>query len=147
MFLESIDLYAKSWSKREQVELKYISEWKDQLKELVADRTSDLKGHFKSPECKVLNQHDMKDTLHKLPANYVLVPTNKAANNVIIVCKKYHIDNRDKNMGLLVQFSTTFTSHSSTHNSHIASEPLSLSNCIKLWGKLVLLQYGANIWC
>ena len=26
MFLESIDLYAKNWSKREQVELKYLSE-------------------------------------------------------------------------------------------------------------------------
>ena len=26
MFLKSIDLYAKNWSKREQVELKYLSE-------------------------------------------------------------------------------------------------------------------------
>ena len=42
MFLESIDLYAKNWSKREQVELKYLSEWKDQLKELVTDRISNL---------------------------------------------------------------------------------------------------------
>ena len=33
VFLESTDLYAKNWSKREQVELKYLSEWKDQLKE------------------------------------------------------------------------------------------------------------------
>ena len=33
MFLESIDLFAKNWSKREQVEVKYLSEWKDQLKE------------------------------------------------------------------------------------------------------------------
>ena len=70
MFLESIDLYAKNWSKREQVELKYLSECKDQLKELVADRISDLKGHFKSPKCKVLNQPDVKDALHKLHANY-----------------------------------------------------------------------------
>ena len=54
MFLESIDLFAKNWSKREQVELKYLSEWKDQLKELVADRISNLKGHFKPPKCKVL---------------------------------------------------------------------------------------------
>ena len=44
MFLESIHLYAKNWSKREQVELKYLSEWKDQSNELVADRISDLKG-------------------------------------------------------------------------------------------------------
>ena len=45
----------KNLSKREQIELKYLSEWKDQLKELVADRISYLKRHFKSPKCKVLN--------------------------------------------------------------------------------------------
>ena len=87
MFLESIDLYAKTWFKREQVELKYLSEWKDQLKELVADRISNLKGHFKSPKCKVLNQPDVKDTPHKIHANHVLVPADKAANKRIVVCK------------------------------------------------------------
>ena len=95
MFLESIDLYAKNWSNREQVELKYLSEWKDQLKELVADGISDLKGHLKYPKCKVLDQPDVEDTLHKLHANYVLVPADKAANNVTIVIPphqstKYH---------------------------------------------------------
>ena len=100
MFLESIDLYAKNWSKREQVELKYLSEWKDQLKELVADHISNLKGLFKSPKCKVLDQLDVKDTLHKLPANYVLVPADKAANNVITVCKKYFIDMPVKKLGI-----------------------------------------------
>ena len=86
MFLESTDLYAKNWSKREQVELKYLSEWKYQLKELVADRISNLKRHFKSPKCKVLDLPDVKDTLHKLHANYVLAPADKAANNVIDNC-------------------------------------------------------------
>ena len=90
---------AKNWSKREQVELKYLSEWKDQLKELVTDRISNLKGHFKSPKCKVLDQPDVKDTLHKLHANYVLVPPDKAANNVIVVCKKYYIDTLVKEVG------------------------------------------------
>ena len=47
MFLESIDLCAKNWSKRDQVELKYLCEWKDQLKELVADCILYSKGHFK----------------------------------------------------------------------------------------------------
>ena len=91
MFLESIYLYAKLWSKREQIELKYLSEWKDQLKELVADRISNLKGHFKSLKCKVHNQSDVKNTLHKLHANYVLVPVYKPANNVIVVCRRYNI--------------------------------------------------------
>ena len=30
MISNSIDLYAEQWSKREQVDLKYLSEWKDQ---------------------------------------------------------------------------------------------------------------------
>ena len=36
MISNSIDLYAEQWSKREQVDLKYLSEWKDQIKELVS---------------------------------------------------------------------------------------------------------------
>ena len=100
MFLESIDLYVKNWCKREQVELIYLSERKDQLKELVADCISNLKGHFKCPQCNVLDQPDVKDTLHKLHANYVLVPTDKAANNVMIVCKKYYIDTLVKELGI-----------------------------------------------
>ena len=92
MFLESIDLYEKDWSKREHMDLKYLSEWKDHLKEIVTDHISSFKGHFKSPKCKVLDQPDVKDTLHKLHVNCVLVNADKAANNVIIVCKKYYVD-------------------------------------------------------
>ena len=67
MFLESIDLYAKNWSKREQVELKYLSEWKDQLKELVTDRISNLKGHFK-----FLNAKSLINLTSKTPSiNYM----------------------------------------------------------------------------
>ena len=42
MILDSIDPYSEKWSKREQVDLKYLSEWKDQIKELVVERISDL---------------------------------------------------------------------------------------------------------
>ena len=50
-----IDLYAEQWSKREQVDLKYLSEWKDQIKELVVERISSLKGKIRSPKQKILN--------------------------------------------------------------------------------------------
>ena len=33
MFVEFIELYAKNWAKIDQVELRYLSEWKDQLNE------------------------------------------------------------------------------------------------------------------
>ena len=82
------------------MDLKYLSEWKGHLKELVRDHISDLKGHFKSPKCKVLDQPDVKDTLHKLHANCVLVPADKVANNAIIVRKKYYIDTLVKELGI-----------------------------------------------
>ena len=63
-------------------------------------RISNLKGHFKSSKCKVLNPPHVKDTLHKLHANYVLVPADKAANYVIVVCKKYYIDTPVKELGM-----------------------------------------------
>ena len=47
-----------------------------------------------------LDQPDVKDTLHKLHGNYVLVPADKAANNVIIVCQKYFIDTLAKELGI-----------------------------------------------
>ena len=62
--------------------------WGKRYEVVTVDSISDLKGHFKSPKCKVLNQPEIKDTIHKLHANYVLVPSDKAAN-IVIVCKKY----------------------------------------------------------
>ena len=136
MHLESTDLYAKNWSKREQVELKYLSEWKDQLKELAADRISNFKGHFKSSKCKVLDEPDVKDTLHKLYANYVLVPADKAANNVIIVCKKHYIDTLVKELGInnvninnptYTPIDDSFETIVKSHNQFITSVGLELS--------------------
>ena len=38
------------------------------------------------------NRVHFLDYLNKLHENYVLVPADKAANNVIMVCKKYYLD-------------------------------------------------------
>ena len=91
MVLDSIDLYAEQWSKREQLDLKYLSEWKDRYKELVVERISSLKEKIRSPKQKILNDPDVKDTPRRLRDDFILVPADKAANIVIIVCKKYFI--------------------------------------------------------
>ena len=118
------------------MDLKYLSEWKDHLKELVTDRISNLKGHFKSPKCKVPDQPDVKDTLHKLHANYVLVLADKAANDVIIVYKKYHIDTLVKELGInnvnisnptYIPIDDSFESIVKSHNQFITSVGLEMS--------------------
>ena len=88
----SIDLYVEQWSNWKQVDLKYLSEWKDRNKELVVEHISSLKEKIRSPKQKILNDPDMKDTLRRLHDDSVLVPAGKAANNVIVVCKRYYIE-------------------------------------------------------
>ena len=51
----------------------------------------------------------MKDTLRRL---HVLVPADKAANNVIVVCKKYYIKTSIKELGI----NTTNISPNSTYD-------------------------------
>ena len=111
MVLDSIDLYVEQWSKQEQVDLNYLSEWKDQIKELVVERISSLKEKIQSPKQKILNDPDVKDTLRVPHDDFVLVPADKAANNVIVVCKKYYIETSIKELDL----NTTNISPNSTY--------------------------------
>ena len=90
----------------------------------------------KSPKCKVLDQPHIKDTLHKLHANYVLVPADKAANNVIIVCKKYYTDtlvnelrinNVNINNPTYIPMDDSFETIMKSHNQFITSVGLEMS--------------------
>ena len=80
---------------------------------------------------------DVKDTLHKLHANYVLVPADKAANNVIIVCKKYYIDtlvkelrinNANINNPTYIPIDDSFETIVKSHNQFITSVGLEISD-------------------
>ena len=91
---------------------------------------------FISPKCKVLDQPDVKDTLQKLPAVYVSVPADKAANNVIIVCKKYYIDTLVKELGtnnvninnpIYIPIDDSFETIVKSHNQFITSVGLEMS--------------------
>ena len=54
VILDSIDLYVEQWSRPEQVDLKYLSEWENQIKELVVERISSLKDKIRSPKQKIM---------------------------------------------------------------------------------------------
>ena len=83
-----------------------------------------------------LNQHDIKDTLHKLHANYVLVHADKAANNLIVVCKKCHIDTLVKELGInnvnsdnptYISIDDSFETIVKSHSNFITSVGLEIS--------------------
>ena len=56
------------------------------------ERISSLKEKIRSPKQKILDDLDVQDTLRRLHDDFALVPADKAANNVIVVCKKYYIE-------------------------------------------------------
>ena len=62
MVSNSMDLYAEQWSKREQVDLKYLSDWKNQIKELVVECISNFKEKIQSLNQKVLDDPCVKVT-------------------------------------------------------------------------------------
>ena len=71
-----------------------------------------------------------------LHANYVLVPADKAANNVIIVCKKYYIDTLVKELGInnvninnptYIPIYDSFETIVKSHNQFITSVGLEMS--------------------
>ena len=107
----------EQWSKREWVDLKSLSEWKYQIKDLVVECISSFKEKIQSPKQEIRNDPDVKDTLRRLHDDFVLVPEDKAANNVIVVCKKYHIETLIKELGI----NTNNMSASSTYIPSIGS--------------------------
>ena len=75
------------------------------------ERISSLKEKIRSPKQRIYNDPDVKDTLRRLHDDFVLVPADKAANNVIVVCKKYYIETLIKELGI----NTTNISPNSTY--------------------------------
>ena len=73
------------------------------------ERISILKEKIRSPKQKILN--DPEKTLRRLHGDFVLVPADKAANNMIVMCKMYYIETLIKELGI----STTNISPNSTY--------------------------------
>ena len=82
------------------VELSVLSSWKEIVKGQIEERISKVKQNFKQPTGKVLQNADVKACLSYLHNKYVFVPSDKAPNNIIIICKRYYIDTLIKELGL-----------------------------------------------
>ena len=86
---------AVSWARYENSDIKVLNEWTTNLKALVRKKITSilekkkLRG-FGNPICrKSLNRPDVKTDLRELHKRFILVPTDKAQNNVSIVCKNF----------------------------------------------------------
>src|ERR1700744_1553432 len=80
----------KKYGATKNVDIKVLNEWSSTLKDQIS---CIIKSKRKSPIIKkILNNKDTKNELAELQKNFVFVPTDKAQNNISIICKKFYLD-------------------------------------------------------
>ena len=83
------------WSRKEKNNSVYLDEWLNTVMKKVDDRIAflkdDPKNKHKRASKEVLKTQSVIDDLNQLQEKYVFVPTDKAANNISVICKQFYI--------------------------------------------------------
>ena len=84
------------------VTMKEFVDWKRKILQQVHNKTISLKHRIKVHKINpILKQDALIECLNELHEKYVLVPIDKAANNIAIICKKYYVTVILKEIGIL----------------------------------------------
>ena len=91
--MDAVETYAKKWAALEDEErVECLSDWLRTVRDKVRSRISHLRS-----SCAVINttsdfdDPSIRECLDALHDKYVVVPADKASNNIIFVCKQYCI--------------------------------------------------------
>ena len=86
-------MYMGKWARAAGADRRVLRVWEKTVHECIDVRERSLKQRRLNKRKKqVLRNKVHLDCLNSLHEKYVLVPADKAANNVIVACKKYYID-------------------------------------------------------
>ena len=70
------------------------------MKQIVLSGVNSLRKTVESKRQGILELNSVKESLKELQEKYVFVPADKAANNIIVVCKRYYVKVICKELGL-----------------------------------------------
>ena len=90
LVMDAIEDYARTWAKQEDVEIDTLSEWSKSIRTLVKRRLYILSTTMSTKAQSVFSNPDVIKTLNSLHERFVVVPADKAANNVVLICKTYY---------------------------------------------------------
>ena len=102
--MDAVDDYARRWIKREvdqDPELKSLSDWVRTIRSLVQSRIRNLKKCVNSRPKYVFKDQEAVKCLFSLHYKYVIVPADKASNNIVFVCKSYYYECLIKELGII----------------------------------------------
>ena len=101
--MDAVEDYARRWIKREvdqDHELESLSDWVRTIRSLVQGRIHKLKNCVNSRPKSVFNDQEAVKYQSSLHDKYVIIPADKASNNIVFVCKSYYFECLIKELGI-----------------------------------------------
>ena len=103
LIMDSVEDYARSWAKQEDVELDTLSEWVKSIKHQLKRRIYMVSRSVNTKPISIFDDEVVSRHLADLHDRFVIVPADKASNNVVFICKTYYysclqkelVDNND----------------------------------------------------
>ena len=108
--IEGLDSYIQQVAaKVSRVEEEDMTTWKDAVMSKVNENISAIRQNV-TPQASnpVLRQTDVIEYLQNFHHKFVLVPIDKASNNIAVICKKYYVEVILKEIGVLGQNNETY---------------------------------------
>ena len=92
LILDSVEEYSRRWAKKKDVEVDTLSEWVKSVMSLVNRRVSVLSRTMSRRHESVFDDPDIAAELAEIHEKFVVVPADKASNNIVFVCKTHYIN-------------------------------------------------------
>ena len=102
--MDSVEDYARQWAKREEEELDTLSEWVKAMRSLIQVHIHKLKRSMNTHAKSVFKDPSVARHLSELHDKYVVVPADKAPNNIVFVCKSHYTGCMIKELGIAFIF-------------------------------------------
>ena len=91
--IEAVRKYKTKWARTENVDACVLTNWEQEVVGYIKEKIRYLqRKHVRRRKKQVLLDTKHREYLEDFHKQYVLVPADKAANNVIVVCKKHYLD-------------------------------------------------------
>jgi hypothetical protein len=90
--MDSVEEYARRRAKSEGEELDTLSECIKNIPKLLKSCIHHLSGKMRTIYPSLFKNTEVVNELRRLHDNFVLVPADKASNNIVVVCKNYYYE-------------------------------------------------------
>ena len=100
ILMDSVEDYARQWARREKEDVNTLSEWVKSVRSLIKIRITKLRGSMSTHATSIFKDPNVAKNLSHLHNKYVVVPADKAPNNIVFICKSHYINCLIKELGM-----------------------------------------------